>query len=96
MYFDILTLFPEFFESPLSQSIIKRAREAGLISIALHNIRDYTTDKHRTADDTPYGGGGGMIMKPEPIFAAVEAILKDERPGIDDPSPPVTLSCILW
>jgi tRNA (guanine37-N1)-methyltransferase len=91
MHFDILTLFPEFFESPLAQSIVKRAREAGLISIALHNIRDYTTDKHRTTDDTPYGGGGGMIMKPEPIFAAVEAILEDKGPEGDHPSPPIIL-----
>ena len=91
MHFDILTLFPSFFESPLSQSIIKRAREAGLISIALHNIRDFTTDKHRTTDDTPYGGGGGMIMKPEPIFAAVEAILEGKGPRVDQPSPPIIL-----
>ena len=89
MHFDILTLFPAFFESPLSQSIIKRAREAGLISVALHNIRGYATDKHRTTDDTPYGGGGGMIMKPEPIFAAVEAILRDKL--VEHPSPPVIL-----
>lgn len=86
MHFDILTLFPSFFESPLSQSIIKRAREAGLISVALHDIRDYATDKHRTTDDTPYGGGGGMIMKPEPIFAAVEAILKDKGPEVLSPA----------
>lgn len=91
VHFDILTLFPSFFENPLSQSIIKRAREAGLISIALHNIRDYATDRHRTTDDTPYGGGGGMIMKPEPIFAAVEAILKDKGLGGDHPSPPIIL-----
>jgi tRNA (guanine37-N1)-methyltransferase len=91
VHFDILTLFPSFFESPLRQSIVKRAREAGLISIALHDIRDYATDKHRTTDDTPYGGGGGMIMKPEPIFAAVEAILEDEGPGEHSPSPPVIL-----
>lgn len=91
MHFDILTLFPSLFESPLRQSIIKRAREAGLISIALHDIREYTTDKHRTTDDTPYGGGGGMIMKPEPIFAAVEAILKGRGPGGDQPSPSIIL-----
>jgi tRNA (guanine37-N1)-methyltransferase len=91
VHFDILTLFPLFFESPFSQSIVKRAREAGLVSIGLHNIRDYATDKHRTTDDTPYGGGGGMIMKPEPIFAAVGAILKDKGPGEDSPSPPVIL-----
>jgi len=91
VHFDILTLFPSFFESPLGQSIIKRALEAGLISIALHNIRDYATDKHRTCDDTPYGGGGGMIMKPEPIFAAVEAVLRDRGPGVDSPSLPIIL-----
>jgi tRNA (guanine37-N1)-methyltransferase len=91
VHFDILTLFPSFFESPFSQSIIKRAREAGLISMALHNIRDYATDKHRTTDDTPYGGGGGMIMKPEPIFAALEAILEDKGPGVDFPSLPIIL-----
>ena len=75
MHFDILTLFPSMFEGVFSESIVKRAMEAGLVSIAIHNIRDYTSDKHRTTDDTPYGGGGGMIMKPEPIFAAVEDIL---------------------
>jgi tRNA (guanine37-N1)-methyltransferase len=91
VHFDILTLFPSFFESPFGQSIIKRAREAGLISIALHNIRDYATDKHRTTDDTPYGGGGGMIMKPEPIFAAVEAIVEKREQGRDHPSPPIIL-----
>jgi tRNA (guanine37-N1)-methyltransferase len=99
VHFDILTLFPTLFESPLNQSIIKRAREAGLISVALHDIRDYTTDKHRTADDTPYGGGGGMIMKPEPIFAAVEAVLsgipnllgEDNESEVEPPSPPVIL-----
>ena len=75
MHFDILTLFPSMFEGAFSESIIKRAIEAGLVSIAIHDIRDFTTDRHRTADDAPYGGGGGMVMKPEPIFAAVEAIL---------------------
>ena len=75
MRFDILTLFPDMFVGPFAESIIQRAQEAGLVSIALHNIRDYATDKHRVTDDYPYGGGGGMVMKPEPIFAAVEAIL---------------------
>jgi tRNA (guanine37-N1)-methyltransferase len=75
MHFDILTLFPAVFEGVFGQSIVKRAREAGLVSIATHNIRDYATDKHRMTDDTPYGGGGGMIMKPEPIFRGVEAVL---------------------
>jgi tRNA (guanine37-N1)-methyltransferase len=75
MRFDIFTLFPEMFGGAFDESIIKRAREAGLIEIALHNVRDYTTDKHHVTDDTPYAGGGGMVMKPEPIFTAVEEVL---------------------
>lgn len=78
MHFDILTLFPDMFRGPLEESILKRAQESGRLTIALHNIRDYATGKHRVTDDTPYGGGGGMVMKPEPIFAAVEAILAGE------------------
>ncbi len=74
MHFDIFTLFPGMFEGPLTESILKRARERGLLSIALHNIRDATTDKHHIVDDYPYGGGAGMVMKPEPIFAAVEPV----------------------
>ncbi len=75
MRFDIFTLFPEMFTGAFDESIVKRAREAELVEIALHNIRDYATDKHHVTDDTPYAGGGGMVMKPEPIFAAVEAVL---------------------
>ncbi|GAB4214739.1 MAG: tRNA (guanosine(37)-N1)-methyltransferase TrmD [Roseiflexaceae bacterium] len=74
MRFDILTLFPEMFAGPLTESIIKRAQQAGLISVGLHNIRDYATDRHRTADDTPYGGGAGMVMKAEPLAAAIRAV----------------------
>jgi tRNA (guanine37-N1)-methyltransferase len=94
MHFDILTLFPAMFEGPFGESIIRRAVEAGRISIAVHNIRDYAPGKHRVTDDTPYGGGGGMIMKPEPIFNAVEAILGDAAPqqaGEGAPPPPVIL-----
>lgn len=75
IHFDIFTLFPSMFTSPLDESIVKRALDKGLISICLHNIRDFTTDRHHTCDDTPYGGGGGMIMKPEPILRAVETAL---------------------
>jgi len=75
MQFDILTLFPDMFAGILSESIIGRAIERDLFSVYIHNIRDYATDKHRVTDDTPYGGGGGMVMKPEPIFTAVEAVL---------------------
>jgi tRNA (guanine37-N1)-methyltransferase len=73
--FDIFTLLPDLFEPYLQVSILQRARSRGLIEVAVHNIRDWTSDKHHTTDDIPYGGGGGMVMKPEPIFAAVEAIL---------------------
>jgi tRNA (guanine37-N1)-methyltransferase len=75
IHFDILTLFPEMFKGVFEESIIKRARERGFVSIAIHNIRDYATGKHKVTDDYPYGGGGGMVMKPEPIFRAVESIL---------------------
>lgn len=74
MRFDVLTLFPEAFDSPLAVSIVGQARESGIVSIHLHNIRDWTDDKHHTADDTPYGGGGGMVMKPEPVVRAVRAV----------------------
>ncbi len=74
MHFDIFTLFPAMFHGPFTESMLKRAQERGLLSIGLHNIRDVTTDKHHIVDDYPYGGGAGMIMKPEPIFAAVEAV----------------------
>lgn len=74
MHFDIFTLFPGMFEGPLRESILRRAQERGLLSVVLHNIRDATTDRHHVVDDYPYGGGAGMVMKPEPIFAAVEAV----------------------
>ncbi len=74
MRFDILTLFPAMFEGPLTESILKRAQERGLLSVHLHNIRDYATDKHRTVDDTPYGGGGGMVMQAPPLVAAIEDV----------------------
>lgn len=91
MHFDILTLFPAMFDGPFGESIIRRAVEAGRVSIAIHNIRDYAPGKHRVTDDTPYGGGGGMIMKPEPIFNAVEALLGNDAPSLwtADASPPV-------
>ena len=75
MHFDIFTLFPAMFVGPLDDSIVKRARDAGIVSVALHNIRDYAEGKHAVTDDYPYGGGGGMVMKPDPIFRAVETAL---------------------
>jgi len=71
---DILTLFPGIFSGPLDHSILARAREAGLITVEVHDLRDYAEGKHRVTDEPPYGGGGGMVMKPEPIFTGVEAI----------------------
>ena len=73
--FDILSLFPEMFESPFNCSILKRAKDKGLVEIHLHNIRDYAGDKHRVTDDSPYGGGGGMVMKVEPIDRALASIV---------------------
>jgi tRNA (guanine37-N1)-methyltransferase len=75
MRFDVFTLFPEVFQPYLNASILQRARERGLVGIHLHNIRDWTSDRHHITDDEPYGGGGGMVMKAEPIFAALEAVL---------------------
>jgi tRNA (guanine37-N1)-methyltransferase len=77
MIFDILTLFPEMLRSPFEGSIIGKAREAGLIQVNLYNIRDYAEGKHRVTDDYPYGGGKGMIMKPEPIMRGIKAIQSD-------------------
>jgi tRNA (guanine37-N1)-methyltransferase len=76
MRFDILTLFPDMFRGPFDESIIRRGQDKGLIQIALHQIRDYTVDRHRTVDDAPYGGGAGMLMKPEPLSAAIESVKK--------------------
>jgi len=75
MQFEVFTLLPEVFTPYLESSILQRARERGLIHVRIHNIRDFTHDKHHTTDDTPYGGGGGMVMKPEPVFEAVASVL---------------------
>ncbi len=77
MRIDILTLFPEICRAPLSESMMKRAQECGALELHIHNIRDWATDKHRIVDDAPFGGGQGMVMKPEPIFAAVESLRRD-------------------
>jgi tRNA (guanine37-N1)-methyltransferase len=87
MRIDVFTLFPEIFPSYLETSILGRARQTNLLQVNLHNIRDYATDKHQVTDDEPYGGGGGMVMKPEPIFAAVEGVL-----GVDAGIPIILLS----
>ena len=74
MRIDIITLFPEICRAPLSESIMKRAQENGALELRIHNLRDWTTDKHHVVDDAPFGGGQGMVMKPDPIFAAVESL----------------------
>jgi tRNA (guanine37-N1)-methyltransferase len=79
IHFDVFTLFPEMFHSPLEESILKRAQESGRLSTAFHNIRDYATDKHHVTDEPPYGGGGGMVMKAEPLFCAVESVVPPEE-----------------
>jgi tRNA (guanine37-N1)-methyltransferase len=86
---DILTLFPDMFKGPFDTGIFNRAVRSGLVEVRLHNIRDFTHDKHHVTDDYPYGGGGGMVLKPEPIFEAVEAVNKDRPEG--EASPPVIL-----
>src|SRR3990172_2106067 len=74
MQIDILTLFPGMFEDPMNASMMWKARDRGLLDLRLHDIRDYSTDKHNTVDDTPYGGGGGMVLKPDVVVHAVEDI----------------------
>jgi tRNA (guanine37-N1)-methyltransferase len=74
MKIDVLTLFPGMFAGPLDESIIKRARQAGLLELGLHNLRDYAHDRHKTVDDRPFGGGPGMLLKPEPLFEAIGAL----------------------
>src|SRR5579864_1958825 len=78
MKFDIVTIFPEFFAGPLHYGIVRRARESCLIDIRVHDLRQFTHDRHKTVDDRPFGGGEGMVLKPEPIFRAVETILSED------------------
>ena len=77
--FDIITIFPEFFRETIDCGIVRRARNAGLVQITAHDLRQWTTDKHHVVDDRPFGGGDGMVLKPEPIFAAVEALTGASR-----------------
>jgi len=90
MQFDVFTVLPELFPPYLESSILQRARQRGLIDVRVHNIRDYTHDKHHTTDDVPYGGGGGMVMKPEPVFEAVESVL-GLQPGTQPGFPVILL-----
>ena len=94
MQFDVFTILPEVFPTYLDTSILKKARERGLIDVRVHNIRDHTHDRHHTTDDTPYGGGGGMVMKPEPIFEALETVL-GLAPRPAQPEPAANIPIIL-
>jgi tRNA (guanine37-N1)-methyltransferase len=77
--FDVVTIFPEFFKGPFDYGVIRRGRENGLLEIRVHDLRGFTSDRHRTVDDRPFGGGEGMVFKPEPIFKAVEAVRESEQ-----------------
>ena len=81
MIFHVLTIFPEFFEGPFAHGVVKRATDAGLIDIRIHNLRNWTSDRHQIVDDRPFGGGEGMVLKPEPIFLAVESIWPERSSG---------------
>ena len=78
MQFDLITIFPEFFTGPLDYGIVRRARETRLVDVRVHDLRAFTHDRHRTVDDRPFGGGEGMVLKPEPLFEAVESLLGAE------------------
>jgi tRNA (guanine37-N1)-methyltransferase len=81
MQFDIITIFPDFFAGPLDYGIVRRAREARLMDVRVHDLRAYAHDRHRTVDDRPFGGGEGMVLKPEPLFEAVESLLGETDPS---------------
>jgi tRNA (guanine37-N1)-methyltransferase len=96
MRFDLITIFPEFFAGPLSHGIVRRAQETGLIEVNVQDLREFTKDRHRTVDDRPFGGGEGMVLKPEPLFEAVESLLGHEagnasKPGAADPKTAIVL-----
>jgi tRNA (guanine37-N1)-methyltransferase len=78
--FHVLTIFPEFFAGPFAHGVVNRAKEAGILDIRIHNLRDWTFDRHKSVDDRPFGGGEGMVMKPEPLFLAVESIWPERTP----------------
>jgi tRNA (guanine37-N1)-methyltransferase len=96
MRFDLITIFPEFFAGPLDHGILRRARETGLVEVQVQDLRVFTKDRHRSVDDRPFGGGEGMVLKPEPLFEAVEAMLQQsfgsaEQPAVRDPKTAVVL-----
>jgi len=96
MRFDLITTFPEFFAGPLDHGIVRRAREAGIVEVHVQDLRQFTKDRHRTVDDRPFGGGEGMVLKPEPLFEAVESLLGQgvgdaSKPGAADPKTAIVL-----
>jgi tRNA (guanine37-N1)-methyltransferase len=96
MRFDILTIFPEFFDGPLDYGIVRRAREAKIVDLHVHDLREFTRDRHRTVDDRPFGGGEGMVLKPEPIFEAVESVLGiNMGDSNEQPAPPPDVAIVL-
>src|SRR5688572_24817799 len=92
MRFDIFTLFPAYFEGPFQSSILKRAQANGSIALAVHDIRDWAEGRHRQCDDYPFGGGAGMVLKPEPVAAAVESVLEFKSGENEPPCPVVIMS----
>ena len=92
MRIDVVTLFPEMFFGPLQESILKRAQERGLLSVVLHQLREYALDRHQMTDDAPYGGGVGMVMKPEPIFRAVRSIVGASSNEVDEDVPVILMT----
>ncbi len=95
MRFDLVTIFPEFFVGPLDHGIVRRAREAGIAEIGIQDLREFTKDKHRTVDDRPFGGGEGMVLKPEPLFEAVEKLLGQNVGNAEEPAVPHTNTAIV-
>jgi tRNA (guanine37-N1)-methyltransferase len=95
MRFDLITIFPEFFTGPLEHGIVRRAREAGLMDVRVQDLRAFTKDRHRTVDDRPFGGGEGMVMKPEPLFEAVESLLGHGVGDAAEPAAPESNTAIV-
>ena len=91
MKIDLLTIFPDFFHGPLDYGILRRARETGLVEVEIHDLREFTRDKHRTVDDRPFGGGEGMVLKPEPIFECIEKLEVAPLPQRDEAKQSVIL-----
>src|SRR6202051_1710312 len=88
MRFDLVTIFPDFFAGPLDHGILRRARETGIVEVNVQDLRVFTKDRHRTVDDRPFGGGEGMVLKPEPLFEAVESLLDPPAPSSVSAAPP--------